>query len=725
MINNLVNIMKIIKIIPLMFFLSNSILAQPNRIQYNNQQLFLSGANLAWVNFANDIGPGQTDFNAFASKMLDMHDHGGNALRWWLHTNGTNSPQFNASNYVIGLGSGTISDLRAVLDLAWEREIGLKLCLWSFDMLRSSNSSTILARNKLLLNDTAYTNSYINNCLIPMVDSLRGHPAIIAWEIFNEPEGMSNEFGWSDIQHVPMSSIQRFINLCAGAIHRTDTTALVTNGSWSFQALTDVQLIEKKISYKSLNNSEKELTTDAINLKYGFNLSTDEVINHLEKLSMLANFNYYTDDRLISAGGDPDGILDFYSVHYYVHLGTSYSPFLRSSNVWNLDKPIVVAEFAMSQNNGVPKDQLFNRLYQTGYAGSLPWSWTDINLSTHADMLAGMQYMRDHYKSDVDVNGISGEWPTITITSPDTNAVFQDTATVEIVAEASDNDGQVILVEFFVNEGVKIGERDTLPYSIQWTNIFPNSYTIYAVAKDDSGNQRTSNRVPIKVGTPQMVHLEAEQAARQGTGMSIKSDPLASKGYFVDIATQSGTITWTIPNVPQAGTYDIAFGFRLFYDTPKEQYINVNGARVDTIRFEGSTVTWQEKGTTVSLNQGLNTIQMVLFWGWMYLDYMAVPSTITDVEEIKNVPSDYSLAQNYPNPFNPVTNIVYTLPTSQKVLLKIYDVLGSEIKILVNEEQSAGPHNISFDASKLSSGVYYYRLEAGNYSQVHKMVYLK
>jgi hypothetical protein len=717
--------MKIFKIFLLVFLISYSVISQTNRILYNDQQIFLSGANLAWVNFANDIGPGQTDYNAFANTMLDMHDHGGNALRWWLHTNGTNSPQFNASNFVIGTGSGTISDLRTILDLAWEREIGLKLCLWSFDMLRSSNNSTIIARNKLLLNDTAYTNSYINNCLIPMVDSLKDHPGIIAWEIFNEPEGMSNEFGWSDIQHVPMSSIQRFINLCAGAIHRTDTTALVTNGSWSFQALTDVQLVGKKISYNSLSISEKELITDAINLKYGFNLSTDEVINHLERLSMLANFNYYTDDRLISAGGDIDGILDFYSVHYYVHLGTTYSPFLRSASVWNLNKPIVVAEFAMSQNNGVPKDQLFNRLYQTGYAGSLPWSWTDINLSSHADMLAGMQYMWDHYKSDVDVNGISGEWPTITITSPDTNAIFPDTASVEIIVEASDNDGQIILIEFLVNEGIKIGERDTMPYSIQWKNISPNTYTIYAIATDDSGNQRTSNRVPIRVGTPTMVHLEAEAASRQGTGMSIKSDPLASKGYFVDIATQSGKITWTIPNVPQAGAYDIAFGFRLFYDTPKEQYINVNGARVDTIRFEGSTITWLEKGTTVNLNQGSNTIQMELYWGWIYLDYLAVPSTITDVEEIKNVPSDYSLAQNYPNPFNPVTNIAYTLPTSEKVLLKIYDALGREIKVLVNEEQTAGSHNISFDASKLSSGVYYYRLEAGNYSQVHKMVYLK
>ena len=307
----------------LLFVCATSIVvlnAQPNRISYNNQQLFLSGANLAWVNFANDIGPGQTDFNAFATVMLDMHDHGGNALRWWLHTNGTSSPQFNASNFVIGPGNGTISDLKAILDLAWEREIGLKLCLWSFDMLRNSNSSTVITRNRLLLNDTTYTNAYINNCLIPMIDSLKGHPAIIAWEIFNEAEGMSNEFGWSDIQHVPMSSIQRFINLCTGAIHRTDTTAIVTNGCWSFQALTDVQLNSNEMNLKSLTENDKEIITKSINDKYGFNLSSDEVINHLKDLSVLANLNYYRDDRLIAAGGDVDGTLDFYSVHYYICL---------------------------------------------------------------------------------------------------------------------------------------------------------------------------------------------------------------------------------------------------------------------------------------------------------------------------------------------------------------------------------------------------------------------
>ena len=74
----------------------------------------------------------------------------------WLHTNGTVTPVFNDSGYVTGPGTGTIANLRRALDVAWQREVGVVLCLWSFDMLRSSNSATVLNRNRLLLTDTTY-----------------------------------------------------------------------------------------------------------------------------------------------------------------------------------------------------------------------------------------------------------------------------------------------------------------------------------------------------------------------------------------------------------------------------------------------------------------------------------------------------------------------------------------------------------------------------------------
>lgn len=702
----------------------------------------MSGANLAWVSFANDIGPGSTDFSTFGDILLQMHDHGGNALRWWLHTNGTVTPEFNQAGFVIGPGQGTIADMKKVLDLAWEREIGVKLCLWSFDMLRSSNSAVVLNRNRMLLTDTTYTRAYINNSLIPMVDSLKGHPAIIAWEIFNEPEGMSNEFGWSDIQHVPMYAIQRFINLCAGAIHRTDSTALVTNGSWSFLALTDVplaKLAKEALDLFQLTLAEQEQLATQFRLKYRSSLPKDEIIRYLQRIGSIQSQNYYRDDRLIAAGGDPDGTLDFYSVHYYAGIRpsapTSISPFHHAASYWGLDKPIVAAEFGITDVNTafsyLSKQTLYDTLYQNGYAGALAWSWTDVSFSSHEDMLAAMQVMWDNHKADVDIKGIGGDWPIVTITSPKSDSVFASGGQVPIVAKAWDNDGFVRSVEFFANDTMKIvGQTTALDsiYSVIWTPNSPGTYTLTAVATDNQSHQRTSNRVRITVGVA-MTRLEAEAAVLQGSGMYRRSDNTASKGGYVDIQTNDTTakITWRFKNFAEAGKYGIAFGYKLYYASPKSQFINVNGVRVDTLEFTAaSSSTWYERAMNVDLIQGDNTIQMQMFWGWMYLDYLAVPSRIlTSVKSLAELPNRFLLEQNYPNPFNPVTTISYSLAKSEHVRLVVYDILGRQVATLIDEKQNAGAYNVPYDANTLAGGVYFYRIEAGTFTQVKKMMLLK
>ncbi len=99
---------------------------------------------------------------------------------------------------------------------------------------------------------------------------------------------------------------------------------------------------------------------------------------------------------------------------------------------------------------------------------------------------------------------------------------------------------------------------------------------------------------------------------------------------------------------------------------------------------------------------------------------------VTGVDKYKNVlPKVFYLAQNFPNPFNPVTKIYFSVPSSQIVKLQIYNILGQQVKTLVNKQMEAGNYSADFNAANLPSGIYLYKLQAGNFSQVKKMLLIK
>ena len=98
---------------------------------------------------------------------------------------------------------------------------------------------------------------------------------------------------------------------------------------------------------------------------------------------------------------------------------------------------------------------------------------------------------------------------------------------------------------------------------------------------------------------------------------------------------------------------------------------------------------------------------------------------ITAVESLSELPINFDLEQNYPNPFNPTTTIKYSVPKLSFVTIKIYDVLGSEVAALVNEEKPVGTYELRWDAENLPSGVYFYQLKAGSFVQTKKMLLLK
>ena len=100
------------------------------------------------------------------------------------------------------------------------------------------------------------------------------------------------------------------------------------------------------------------------------------------------------------------------------------------------------------------------------------------------------------------------------------------------------------------------------------------------------------------------------------------------------------------------------------------------------------------------------------------------------VETAIAVPKDFALSQNYPNPFNPSTKIDYQVPVDAKVIMEVYNITGQKVVELVNQQMSAGYYTVDFGASKLSSGVYIYRLAASdaaghNFSSIKKMMLLK
>ena len=98
----------------------------------------------------------------------------------------------------------------------------------------------------------------------------------------------------------------------------------------------------------------------------------------------------------------------------------------------------------------------------------------------------------------------------------------------------------------------------------------------------------------------------------------------------------------------------------------------------------------------------------------------------TSIEQMQyNQSSHFDLVQNYPNPFNPSTKISWQSPVTSHQILKVYDVLGNEVATLVNEERPAGSYEIDFNASKLSSGIYFYKLLSGAFISTKKMILMK
>ena len=111
--------------------------------------------------------------------------------------------------------------------------------------------------------------------------------------------------------------------------------------------------------------------------------------------------------------------------------------------------------------------------------------------------------------------------------------------------------------------------------------------------------------------------------------------------------------------------------------------------------------------------------------GW-YIDDVRIEGIPTDIDQNQNInPYRYTLMQNYPNPYNPLTNISFSLPKISKVKIEVFNVLGQKVATLLNERKAAGYYTVQFDASNLSSGLYFYKIQTDAFSNVRKMLLIK
>jgi hypothetical protein len=327
---------------------------------------------------------------------------------------------------------------------------------------------------------------------------------------------------------------------------------------------------------------------------------------------------------------------------------------------------------------------------------------------------------------------ISSKAPPSVAVNTNLGNVLTAGTSVTITASTADSDGKVVRADFYV-DGVFLSTDTTAPFQASWAGgSSQNEYAITAIVTDDSALSVQSAPLIIYIDNGTITRFEAEKAPYTGT-VNVVSLASRSGGKYLQL--QSGwVITFDNISVPSAGDYLLTFCYQLTYESPKTQYLLVNGQLIASVEFTApSTSAWLQKGILVPLRAGTNEITIDGYWEWMSLDYIGVQgATIASSVTEASLPLTYALVQNWPNPFNPSTRIQYTVggirasgPGARQVELKVYDIVGREVATLVNELKAPGTYEIQFDGAKLASGVYFYRLKGGSYVQTRTMILLK
>jgi hypothetical protein len=189
--------------------------------------------------------------------------------------------------------------------------------------------------------------------------------------------------------------------------------------------------------------------------------------------------------------------------------------------------------------------------------------------------------------------------------------------------------------------------------------------------------------------------------------------PVELVSFTISVIGNSVTLNWATATELNNSGFDV-----LRQSAPGEQ-----NNQWEKIGFVPGFGTSTEKHNYSFVDENLTSGQYSYRLKQIDFDGTSELSDVVNVE-VTN-PTQYNLSQNYPNPFNPSTTINFTLPEASNVTLKIFNTLGEEVSVLFNRVMEAGTHEVNFEASQLHSGMYFYRIEAGTFTQVKKMTLLK
>lgn len=260
------------------------------------------------------------------------------------------------------------------------------------------------------------------------------------------------------------------------------------------------------------------------------------------------------------------------------------------------------------------------------------------------------------------------------------------------------------------NSGFEQWDGNGNPVSWKATNVPPAYTTIIKTSDAHSGSWAAKGDVvPFSIFTVGPSLISGEEAQ----GIPVNFRPAAIEGYYKFISVQDDYLQIQA-NFKKDGFY-IGGGANNL--TPANSYTKFSIAN--------SFITADVPDSVVIAIFIASTTGLGHIGSTMYIDDLAWGSATDINDNLSQTPSQFVLNQNFPNPFNPSTTINFSIPTSEFVTLKVYDVLGKEVGTLVNEENPAGSYEVEFNAADLSTGIYFYKLHAGSFIETKKMVLIQ